>query len=426
LRKKVDGKKIALFDMGARLEKRKSSEVMTGFGGAGTYSDGKLHYTPKLSHERTFHLIDPDDYQKILNGVEKIFNDFGVDSEYFPKNEDEVETMVAEAERNDVELVVRRAQHVGTDKLKEVVAKFQKYLLDKRVKLFDKTKIEDIFIKKGEVLGVVDSKGNKYLGKKVLLVPGRVNALWLQKRGTKHGIKYQYDMVEIGVRVEFPRSVMKRYAEALYEVVLKVRTKTFDDVMRTFCSCPNGMVTMETYPGYICVNGHSLSDHQSVNSNFAFLCEVHLTEPVENSIDYAESIAKLATTIGGGKPILQRLKDLQRGRRSTWSRLKKSLVRPSLKDVTPGDISMALPHRIVVNILEGLEKLDCVMPGINSGSTLLYAPEVKLRSSKVTLTPAMETTLKNVYAAGDATGVSGSITGAAATGVMAARGMLKK
>ncbi len=426
LKRKVDGKTIALFDMGSRLEDRKKSEVMTGFGGAGTYSDGKLHYTPKLSHERTFHLIDPDDYQKILDEVEKIFADFGVDSEYFPKNAEEVEEMVAEAERNDVELVVRKAQHVGTDKLKEVVAKFQKYLLDRGVTLFDKTEIVDLIVKKEEAVGVVDKKGNKYLGNRVLLVPGRVNAAWLQKIGKKYGIKYQYDMVEIGVRVEFPRSVMKRYAEALYEVVLKVRTKTFDDVMRTFCSCPNGLVAVETYPEYICVNGHSLSDHLSLNSNFAFVCEVHLTEPVENSIDYAESIAKLATTIGGGKPILQRLKDLQRGRRSTWSRLKKSMVRPSLKDVTPGDISMALPHRIVVNILEGLEKLDTVMPGINSGSTLLYAPEVKLRSSKVALTPAMETTLKNVYAAGDAAGVSGSITGAAATGIMAARGMSKR
>jgi uncharacterized FAD-dependent dehydrogenase len=338
---------------------------------------------------------------------------------------EEVEAMVAEAERNDVELVVRRAQHVGTDKLKEVVAKFEKYLLDKGVNLLCKTEIVDLVMKKGEVCGVIDKKKKKYLGEKVLLVPGRVNAAWLQKLGTKYGFKYQYDMVEIGVRVEFPRSIMKKYAEALYEVVLKVRTKTFDDVMRTFCSCPNGLVAVETYPEYICVNGHSLSDHKSLNSNFAFLCEVHLTEPVENSIDYAESIAKLATTIGGGKPILQRLKDLQRGRRSTWSRLSKSMVHPSLKEVTPGDISMALPHRIVVNILEGLEKLDSVMPGINSGSTLLYAPEVKLRSSKVALTKNMETTVKNVYAAGDAAGISGSITGAAATGIMAARGMMK-
>jgi hypothetical protein len=426
LLKKIEGKRIALLDMGNRLENRAADEVMTGFGGAGTYSDGKLHYTPKLSHERTFHLIDPDDYQKILDQVEKVFAGFGVDSEYFPKNVDEVERLIEEAERNDVELVVRRAQHVGTDKLKEVVANFQKYLLDRGVTFFDKTEIEDLVVEKGEVVGVIDTKKQKYLAKKILLVPGRVNASWLQKIGKKRGIEYEYDMVEVGVRVEFPRSIMKKYSEALYEVVLKVRTKTFDDVMRTFCSCPNGLVALEKYNDYVCVNGHSLSDHKSANSNFAFVCEVHLTEPVENSIAYAESIAKLATTIGGGKPILQRLKDLRRGRRSTWSRLAKSIVRPTLKDVTPGDISMALPHRIVVNILEGLEKLDTVIPGINSGSTLLYAPEVKLRSSKVATTPDMQTTVNNVYVAGDAAGLSGSITGAAATGIMAARGMLKK
>lgn len=426
LKRKVDGRKIALFEMGSWLVDRKKGEVMTGFGGAGTYSDGKLHYTPKLSHERTFHLIDPDDYQKILNEVEKIFAEFGVEADFFPKNMEEVERMVDEAEKNDVELVVRRSQHVGTDRLREVVGKIEKYLLDKGVNIFCNTEIVDLMVEKGDFRGIVDKNQNHYLGKKVLLAPGRVNASWLQKIGEKHGIKYHYDMVEIGVRVEFPRSIMKKYAEALYEVVLKVRTKTFDDVMRTFCSCPDGLVAMEVYPDYVCVNGHSLSDHRSKNSNFAFVCEVHLTEPVENSIKYAESIARLATTIGGGKPILQRLKDLQRGRRSTWSRLKKSMVSPSLKDVTPGDIAMALPHRIVVNILEGLEKLDSVMPGINSSSTLLYAPEVKLRSSKVVLTKRMETTLKSVFAAGDAAGISGSITGAAATGIMAARGMLRK
>jgi hypothetical protein len=174
----------------------------------------------------------------------------------------------------------------------------------------------------------------------------------------------------------------------------------------------------------VCVNGHSNSDHKSPNSNFAFVVEVNLTEPVENSIQYAQSIAQLASTIGGGKPILQRLADLKKGRRSTWSRIKKSLITPSLTDVTPGDISMALPHRIVTDIIEGLEQLDMVMPGINAGSTLLYAPEVKFRSSKIITTKGMETRIKNVYVAGDGCGISGTITGAAATGIMAARGIL--
>ncbi len=418
-------KRVALIEMGKRIEERTRDEVMSGFGGAGTYSDGKLHYTPKLSHERMFHLITPENYQKVLDEIDGIFKKFGVEAEYYPKNGDEVQQLVEEAERQDIELIVRKAQHVGTDKLKAVMEKFQKFLLERGVTLITGMKIEDLVVDNGVVCGVVDGKGRKLLGEKVLLAPGRVSAAWLQELGQKRGIEYEYDMVEVGVRVEIPESIMKRYAQALYEIVLKVRTRTYDDIMRTFCSCPNGLVTVETYRGYVCVNGHSTSNHESRNSNFAFVCEVHLTEPVENSLAYAESIARLASTIGGGKPILQRLEDLRRGRRSTWSRLKKTLVKPSLTDVTPGDISMALPHRTVTNILEGLEMLDKVMQGVNSGSTLLYAPEVKFRSSKVKTTPEMQTTLKGVYVAGDASGLSGTITGAAATGIMAARGMIR-
>jgi hypothetical protein len=173
------------------------------------------------------------------------------------------------------------------------------------------------------------------------------------------------------------------------------------------------------------VNGHSNSNHDSRNSNFAFVSEVVLTEPTENTIDYAHSIAKLTTTLGGGKPIIQRLKDLKKGRRSTWERIRKSHIDPSLKDVTPGDISMALPHRIVTNIVEGLKILDRVMPGINSGSTLLYAPEIKLRSSKLKTNKNLETAISNLYVAGDGAGVSGNIVGAAATGIIAARGILE-
>jgi len=416
--------KIALIDMGPRLGKRKANEVMSGFGGAGSYSDGKLHYTPKLSHERALHLVSERKYVDILNTVEVRFKEYGVDSDYYPKNADEVKEMVEEAEKHDIELIVRRAQHVGTDSLRIVIQKFQDYFIESGVDLLDSTKIEDILVRKGKCVGVIDVKGNKYLAEKVLLAPGRVSAKWLQELIDKHGIGFEFGMVEVGVRVEFPESIMKRYAEALYEIVLKVRTRTFDDIIRTFCACPNGCVTVEDYSGYVCVNGHSDSTHDSSNSNFAFVCEVNLTEPVENSIAYAESIAMVASTIGGGKPILQRLADLRKGRRSTWSRLRKSLVEPSLIDVTPGDISMALPHRIVTNILEGFEKLDEIMPGINSGSTLLYAPEVKFRSSRIETDSDLQTNVTNLYVAGDAAGVSGSISGAAATGIIAARGIM--
>ena len=416
--------KIALIDKGNRIEKRKSNEIMFGFGGAGAYSDGKLHFTPKLSHERTFDIIDPEDYGIILNEIDKIFMDFGVTAEEYPKNKEEVNKLIEEAQMQDIELIVRRAKHVGTDKLKIVMRKFQDFLEKNGVVFLDQTEITDLIVNNNIISGV-KTNTDIYSAKKVLLAPGRGMARWFQLMSDKYKIKYTYDMVEVGVRVEFPSYIMRRHAEALYEVVFKIRTDTFDDIIRTFCSCPNGFVAREDYAGYVCVNGHSLSDNASPNSNFAFVCEVHLTEPVENSLLYARSIAELATTIGGGKPILQRLADLRAGHRSTISRLRKSIVTPTLKDVTPGDISMALPHRIVTDILEGLAHLDKVMPGINSGSTLLYAPEVKFRSTKVKTDSNMETNVKNLFVAGDASGMAGSITGAGATGIMAARGMIK-
>ena len=417
--------KIALIDMGKRIENRGENEVMSGFGGAGTFSDGKLHFTPKLSHERTFHLITPENYQKILDYINDIFMSFGVGEEEYPKNNSGVDELIAEAQKNDMELIVRRIKHVGSDNLKAVLKKFQDYLENKGVIILDKTKVIDIISENGFSKGVKTDKGN-YFSDKILFAPGRVTAKWFQEICDRHNIKYIFGMVEVGVRVEFPAAIMKVYAETLYEVVLKIRTTTYDDITRTFCSCPNGYVAREDYQGYVCVNGYSNSDHKSENSNFALVCEVNLTKPVENSIAYAQSIAELASTIGGHKPVLQRLVDLRKGRRSTWRKIEKSIVKPSLTDVTPGDISMALPHRIVTNILESLEKLNAVMPGINAGSTLLYAPEVKFRSSKIRTSPDMETDLKGLFVAGDASGMAGSITGAAATGIMAGRGILKK
>jgi hypothetical protein len=424
LLRKRKNSSICIVDLGKRIEKRKPSDVMVGVGGAGTYSDGKLTLTANLSHEKAFHLISRFKYQKILDNVDKIFTEFGVNSEYFPKQNEDLDKLIQEAETNDVELVIRKARHVGTDHLKQFVKNFQEYILSKGVDLMDRTNVKDILVKEGRVYGVITDKGKKIYANKVLLAPGRVNARWLQKLADEYKIKYIYDKVEVGVRVEFPSSIMKRQAQTLYETVYKVRTKTYQDIVRTFCSCPNGMVSIENYDSYVCVNGHSNSNHNSKNSNFAFLCEVNLKEPLENSIAYAKSVAELTSLLGGGKPLLQSLYDLKDGRRSTWSRLEKSFVEPSLQDVVPGDISMGLPHRIVLNIIEGLEILDKVMPGINSGSTLLYAPEVKFRSSKIDTNKKLETTIKGLFVAGDAAGLSGSITGAAVTGIMAARGMV--
>ncbi len=415
---------ICILEIGNLIRNRGRQEVMSGVGGAGTFSDGKLHYTPVLSHEKMFHLYQAEEYQKYLDEVELIFAQFGVRAEYYPRNLEEAKNLADNAKKKGIKLFIRKAQHVGSDKLPEVIKNFEDYLLARNVKIKDKTEVTDLLIEAGQVQGVRLSTGESLLANKIIVAPGRIRAQWLQQISEKLNLSYTYEKVEVGVRVEFSEAVLKKHAELMYETVFMMRTPTFDDVVRTFCPCPKGHVAAEHYDDFVCVNGHSNSNHNSENSNFAFVSEVTLTEPVENTIAYAKSIAKLASTIGGGKPILQRLTDLQKGRRSTWERINKSFVLPSLRDVTPGDISMALPHRIVRNIMEGLEMLDQVLPGINSGHTLLYAPEIKLRSSKIQTDKYLQTEIKGLYVAGDGAGVSGNITGAAATGIIAAQGVL--
>ncbi len=417
--------KIAVIEKGDRVEKRKSTDVMIGFGGGGTYSDGKLHYTPILSHRKAFHLISIKDYMKIVEYVDKILTDFGVDEKYYPRNIKEVQKLVEKAQKNDIKLNVRRTRHVGTDKLVKIVKRIQKLFEKNGVKLYTNTQVVDLLIKNGKCIGVVTEGGREYKALKVMVAPGRVGAKWLQDICRKNKIKFVYDRIEVGIRVEFPESIMHDYSELMYEAIFEMRTAHFDDVVRTFCPCPYGQVSIEDYKGFVCVNGHTTSQHDSQNSNFAFVSEIGLSEPLENTTLYARSIAELATTLGGGKPILQRLADLRAGRRSTWRRINKSYVIPTLTDVTPGDISMALPYRLTTNILDGLKKLDRVMPGINTGSTLLYAPEVKYRGSRISTKKNLETRIKNLFVAGDGAGVSGNIIGAAATGILAARGMME-
>lgn len=419
--KKVD---VTIIDMGKRVENRTSKDIMCGIGGAGTFSDGKLHFSPVLSHEKMFHLFAIREYQKYLDQVDKIFTDFGVDAEYYPKNMKKSNELVEEAKKHNIRLVTRRIRHVGTDKLPPIIKNFQDHLEDNKVSIISNSHVNDLIVNGSNCMGVKLKSGEKIKFDKIILAPGRVSADWLQNIATKYNIPYDYEKIEVGVRVEFPATVMKKYSDVMYEAIFVLQSKTFDDIVRTFCPCPNGLVGVEDYGGFICVNGHSNSNHLSENSNFALVSEVVLTEPIENTIEYGKSIAQLATTIGGGKPILQRLKDLRDGRRSTWGRIRKGIVDPTLTDIVPGDISMALPHRIVTNILEGLEKLDRVMPGINRSSTLLYAPEIKLRSSKIRTSKFLETPVKNLFVAGDGAGVSGNIAGAAATGLIAAQGIL--
>jgi len=415
--------KVCLIDRGKSIKNRTPQDAMFGIGGSGAFSDGKLHYSLLLSHEKLLNLFSEEDYEKIVRYVDSIFTHFGVDAEYFPKDIEEVNKLVEESNKKGVHLFVREMRHIGTDKLPQVIKRFEDFLINNNITLKTETEVKDLIVENGVCKGIVADQ--EIYAKYVILAPGRSSASWLQGIAKKHGIGLHYEPAEIGVRVEFPKAVMQKYSDLMYEAVFMIHTPTFDDAIRTYCPCPYGHVATEHYDDYICVNGYSNSTYDSLNSNFAFVSIVHLTEPIENTISYAESIAKLATTLGGGKPIIQRLIDLQKGRRSTWDRINKSFVKPTLTDVTPGDIAMALPARIVTNVLEGLESLDKVMPGINSAGTLLYAPEIKLRTSKMDVSKTLETSVKNLYLAGDGPGLSGNIVGAAATGIIAANSILK-
>ena len=213
--------------------------------------------------------------------------------------------------------------------------------------------------------------------------------------------------------------------DIIYDPTIFIKTDTYGDEIRTFCTNPGGYVTKENYYGYICVNGHALKSKKSNNSNFAFISKVNLTQPVTNTREYGESIARIANVLGDGKPIIQSLKDLRNGRRSEWHRIDKGFVSPTLRDCVAGDLALVMPHRIITNIKEGLEKLDKIIPGVNNDETLLYGPEIKFFSNEIITNNKIKLENYNIYFIGDGAGKAGNIVTAAATGLVAARDIVK-
>jgi len=405
------------------LEKRPRTEAMRGVGGAGTYSDGKLHFTPVLSHEKILDIIPLAKYSKVLNDIDQQFTDFGATGPYTPGNLGEAQALVKECAQNGIKLYIRRCKHVGSDFLPAVVGNIVKKLESAGVKIITETQIDTILEKSGKIIGL-KSKDSVFTAKNFLIAPGRIGANWLKFQAKNIGISYTFQEIEVGVRVEFPSTIMESHSNILHENIYSIITPTYGDVIRTFCPCPHGHVAVEKYDEFVCVNGYSNNSHDSPNSNFNFTTPIILTDPVEDTSEYAVFVAKLANQLGSGKPLLQRLGDLRTGHRSTWDKINSNSVVPTLKDVVPGDISLALPHRIVTNILEGIDILNRVLTGINHESTLLYAPEIKLRGNRLKVNKLLQTEIKNLFVAGDGAGTSGNIVGAAASGIFAARGIL--
>lgn len=430
--------KVILIDRGKRAENRfcpmnngkekclncNPCNIMNGYGGAGTFSDGKLNFIPKIGKSDLFKYMSEDDAYKIIDDAEVIFNKFGMDSEVYPSNMTEVEKIKREVVINGARLLVIKQKHLGSDKLPGYIKSFSDFLENEGVVLKESVDVLDIE-KESDYYNLI-SKNEKYTAKKVIVAPGRTGAKWVQTLADKYKIPYISQAIEVGVRVETRKEILEPICNIIYDPTIFIKTDTYADEVRTFCTNPGGYVTKENYYGYICVNGHSLKDVKSNNSNFAFISKINLTEPVTNTREYGESIAKIANVLGDSKPIIQSLKDLREGRRSTWKKINKGFIVPTLKDCTAGDLALVLPHRIVTNILEGLEKLNKIIPGVNNDETLLYGPEIKFFSNEISTDNNFKLENEDLYFIGDGSGKAGNIVTAAATGLIAARDILKK
>lgn len=430
--------KVALIDRGSKVVKRfcpmnknKTSckncnpcRILSGYGGAGTFSDGKLNFIPKLGKSDLFKYMSESEAYKLIDDTEEIFTKFHMDSDIFPSNMEEAENIKKQVTLTGARLLLIKQKHLGSDHLPEYITELCDYLEKSGVELFENKDITEIISKDG-MYEVVDSKKNILTSKKVIVAPGRTGAKWVQELADKYKIPYISQSIEIGVRVEVRKEVLENITNVIYDPTIFIKTDTYGDEIRTFCTNPGGYVTKENYYGYICVNGHALKEKKSNNSNFAFISKINLTEPVTNTREYGESIARIANVLGDSKPIIQRLKDLRHGRRSTWRKIDKGFLEPTLKDCVAGDLALVLPYRIITNIIEGLDKLDKIIPGVSNDETLLYGPEIKFFSNEITTNNQFKLEKEDIYFIGDGAGKAGNIVVAAATGLVAARDILK-
>ena len=425
--------KVTVVDWGKEIEKRscpavemgkcmrcKPCQIMCGLGGAGGMSSGILNLRYDIGGNLSEFTKSTSKAESLVREVDEIFVEHGAPEEIYGTKSTEIQELSARANGVGVKFVPIPQRHIGSEYLPDIISSFKRELENRGVKFMLNSKVERIG--KGEAV----VKGRRIRAKYILAAPGRVGADWFAGQARALGVNLTPGPIDVGIRVEVPAVVYEPVIKVNRDPKFHIRTKTFDDFVRTFCTNAMGLVMEERYDDHVGVNGQSLRTKKSQNTNFALLVRIELTRPVTDTTAYGRSIAYLATTIGGGRPLLQRLGDLRKGRRSTWKRIGQGQVKPTLRSVTPGDISMAMPGRIVTDLIEGLERLDGVAPGVASDSTLLYAPEVKFYSMKVLVNASMETSVPNFFVAGDGAGQSRGIITAAATGLLAARGIMKK
>lgn len=399
--------------------------IMTGWGGAGAYSDGKLTLTADYGGWLDEYLDGKQEVMKYIQYVDEIYLKFGATEKTYGSYDEKVAEIERMAATADLKLIPAEIRHLGTENNLEILSKIRQYLKDK-IDFLSSTTVKQVIIEKDEqsgdqkATGIELENGQIYNCQYLIVAPGRVGSDWFRSECTRLGLSLMNNQVDIGVRVEVPASSMEHITKHIYESKLVYYGKKFDDPIRTFCMNPYGDVVVENTGGIMTVNGHSYATKRSKNTNFALLVSNKFTEPFKEPIAYGKYIATLANMLGG-TVIVQRFGDLKRGRRSTRERIDRGLVTPTLTSATPGDLSLVFPYRQLTNIIEMLEALDKVAPGVGSEHTLLYGVEVKFYSSRPELSKKLETNITNLFAIGDGAGVTRGLAQAGASGVVVAR-----
>lgn len=417
---------VLLLEQGKDLHQRSRKnpgDMLCGWGGAGAYSDGKLTLSPEVGGFLADYL-DRNDLFQLLRQADDLYVSHGAPEELFGEEAREMRDLTDRARLAELDLIPSKIRHIGTDNCPVVLDRFREALLDK-VELRTDSRVHRLLAEGGRIRGVELDDGRIITARFVVAAPGRSGARWMKKEADALGLTTRASPVDIGVRVELPAAVLKDITDRIYESKLIYYSKTFDDKVRTFCMNPYGEVVIEKSGEAVTVNGHSHTQKRSENTNFAILVSSAFTEPFDDPIAYGLYIARLANLLTSGA-IVQRLGDLLAGRRSTQARIDRCLTRPTLTDAVPGDLSFVFPYRHLVSIIEMLQALEKLAPGVNSRHTLLYGVEVKFYSNRIHVSGEMETEVENLFAVGDGAGITRGLLQASASGILAARAVSER
>ena len=394
--------------------------ITAGFGGAGAYSDGKFNITSEFGGWLTDYL-STDEVEDIIQYVDNLYLKHGATKEITDPTTDKVKEIEHRGYAVGLKLLRAKVRHLGTEENLRIMTEMSTKLKEHIDMLF-KTAVKEVLVEDNRAKGVILENGEVINAKKVVLAPGRDGSAWLTKVLKKHGLELYNNQVDIGVRVETSNIVMEEINNNLYEGKFIYNTSVGTKV-RTFCSNPSGHVVIENHSGTMLANGHAYHDPKlgSKNTNFALLVSHTFSEPFNEPNEFAHEVSRLANKLSNGSVMVQRYGDIKRGRRTTEKRLKEGYTVPTLKEAVPGDLGLVLPYNTMKSIIEMIEALDKVTPGIANDHTLLYGVEAKFYSARPKVREGFECEIDDLYVAGDGAGLTRGLAQAGANGIIVAR-----